>query len=459
MSSSKQMDFTEGSIWKKMIVFSGPILLTNLLQVSYQIIDSLWVGNLLGANALGAIAISGTIVFTILSFIIGINNAALTVLSQYKGAKNDEGLKEALNAFVVILGLLTVGLGFIGFLTSPHILSWMGTPGEMLPLATIYLQINFVGIIFVFGYNFIATVLRSLGDSKTPIRFVAIAVVLNAIVTPVFIVGLDLGIAGAAYATIVAQGTAFLYGLIYSIYRANVPFSFPSWPEQDYIKSIFKLGLPSGLSMMVISGGVLAIMTVVTTFGEDVVAGFGAAQRLDSLIMLPALALGTAVNSMAGQNIGADRWDRVGAIAKHGVLLILGISFSIGALIFLNAERLIAMFVDDAETIAFGKMYIQTIAFFYPFLGINFVLNGVVRAAGAMFQIFVLNTISFWILRYPLTYVGAYWFGEQGIPIGMGLSLFISSLIAIGYFRFGKWREIKVLDEDDKNSKKLQERN
>ncbi|MCD8509471.1 MAG: MATE family efflux transporter [Bacillus sp. (in: Bacteria)] len=461
MSSVKQMDFTEGSIWKKMIVFSGPILLTNILQVSYQIIDSLWVGNLLGANALGAIAISGTIVFTILSFIIGINNAALTVLSQYKGAKNDEGLKAALNAFVVILGLLTVGLGIIGFVASPYILRWMGTPGEMLPLATTYLQINFVGIIFVFGYNFIATVLRSLGDSKTPIRFVAIAVVLNAVVTPVFIAGLDLGIAGAAYATIVAQGTAFLYGLIYSIYRANVPFSFPSWPAKDYIKSIFKLGLPSGLSMMVISGGVLAIMTVVTTFGEDVVAGFGAAQRLDSLIMLPALALGTAVNSMAGQNICADRWERVGTIAKHGVILILGISFTIGALIFVNAERLISLFVSDTATIAFGKMYIQTIAFFYPFLGINFVLNGVVRAAGAMFQVFVLNLISFWVLRYPLTYVGAYWLGEQGIPIGMGVSLFISSLIAIGYFKFGKWREISVLDEESKtdDEKKLNEGN
>lgn len=139
----KQYDFTEGSILSKMIFFSTPIFLANLLQASYQLIDSLWVGNLLGANALGAIAISGTVIFTILSFIIGINTAALTVLSQYKGAKDNEGLKASLNAFVVILGLMTLALGIFGFMLSGSILRWMGTPDDILPLATSYLRINY----------------------------------------------------------------------------------------------------------------------------------------------------------------------------------------------------------------------------------------------------------------------------------------------------------------------------
>ena len=445
---ANQYDFTEGNITKKMVFFSAPIFLTNLLQISYQLIDSLWVGNLLGANALGAISISGTVIFTILSFIIGINAAALTVLSQRQGAKDKEGLKKSLNAFVVILGIMTLILGLFGFFMSEHILHWMGTPEDILPLATVYLQINFIGILFLFGYNFIATVLRALGDSKTPVRFVLLAVILNAIFDPLFIIGFDMGIEGAAYATIVSQGTAFVYGLIHSIYKADVPFSAPRWPEAIFLKVIFKLGLPSGLSMMVISGGVLAIMTVVTSFGEEVVAGFGAAQRLDSLIMLPALTLGTAINSIAGQNIGGNLWDRVNEVAKYGVTLILLVSFSIGAIIFFSAEFLISLFVQDAETIAFGKMYVQTIAFFYPFLGINFVLNGVVRAAGAMMQIFVLNVISFWVLRYPMTYVFSYWLGEQGIAVGMAASFVLSSLFAIGYFKFGKWREIKVMKEE-----------
>ncbi|WP_280770196.1 MATE family efflux transporter [Salipaludibacillus daqingensis] len=455
--SNQQYDFTEGSILKKMILYSSPIFLTNILQTSYQVIDSIWVGNLLGANALGAIAISGTVVFTILAFIIGINTATLTILSQHKGAKDEEGLKKSLNGFVVILGALTFLLGVLGYFISGSILQWMGTPDDILPLATLYLRINFIGILFLFGYNFIATVLRALGDSKTPIRFVLLAVILNTILDPVFISVFDLGIAGAAYATIVSQGTAFVYGLIYSIYKAGVPFSIPFLPAMDQMKRIFKLGLPSGLSMMVISGGVLAIMTVVTGFGEDVVAGFGAAQRLDSLIMLPALTLGSAINSMAGQNIGAGKWDRVSDISKNGLILIAIVSLSLSTIVFFSAESAISMFVQEPDTVAFGTMYVQTVAFFYPFLGINFVLNGVIRAAGAMFQVFILNILSFWVLRFPLTYLFSLWLGERGIGVGMAASLVISSLLAILYYRFGRWHEIDVLEDKGQTKNKSNE--
>ncbi|AOM83686.1 MATE family efflux transporter [Salisediminibacterium beveridgei] len=444
---AKSYDFTEGSIMKKMILFSSPIFLTNVLQTSYQLVDSLWVGNLLGASALGAISISGVVVFTILSFIIGLNTSALTILSQYKGAKDDKGLAKALNAFVVTLGLLTLLVGIIGFFLSETILGWMGTPEEILPMAALYLRINFAGVLFLFGYNFIATVLRSLGDSKTPVRFVAMALLLNSVLDPLFIYVFDWGIAGAGIATIVSQGSAFTYGLIFSIRRAGVPFTMPRLPETALMKKIFKLGLPSGMSMVVISAGVLAIMTVVTSFGESTVAGFGAAQRLDSLVMLPALTLGSALNAMAGQNIGAGKWDRVGEITRSGLILIAVVSVTICTLVFLNAGFLIRMFVDDPDTIAFGERYVRTVALFYPFLGINFVLNGVIRAAGGMFQVFVLNVISFWILRFPLTWLFATLYGEVGIGMGMAASLLLSSLIAIGYYKLGNWRDIKVLEE------------
>jgi Na+-driven multidrug efflux pump len=195
---------------------------------------------------------------------------------------------------------------------------------------------------------------------------------------------------------------------------------------------------------MVISAGVMAIMSVVNSFGNDVVAGFGAAQRLDSVIMLPAMALGTAVNSMAGQNIGANKWDRVHQIAKYGVLFNLFIMLLISIIIVLFAEMAIRLFINEKDAVHFGMRYLQVIGLFYPFLGINFILNGIVRAAGAMFQVLVLNVISFWILRYPLSYLCSLWLGETGIAIGMGLSFVISSVIAFGYYKFGKWNEIQV---------------
>lgn len=439
-------DFTHGSIFKHLVFFSAPIMLTNLLQTSYQFIDSLWVGNLLGAEALGAVAVSSTVIFTVLSFIIGINNATLTILSQQKGRKDEEGLRTYLNAFVVILAVLALILGTAGYFLSGLILQWMGTPENMLPGGTVYLQIHFLGIVFLIGYNFVSTVLRALGDSKTPVRIVLAAVILNTVLDPLFIAGLGLGIAGAAAATLVSQGAAFLLGLWIVLQRKLAPFSIPWIPAGKEVRLILKLGIPAGLQMMVISAGVMAIMSVVNSFGSDVVAGYGAAQRLDSLIMLPASALGTAVNSMAGQNIGANKWDRVRKIGLYGVLYNLAIMFSIAVVVFLSARYGIQMFIREEEAVRFGAEYLQIIAFMYPFLGINFVLNGIVRASGAMFQVLVLNFVSFWILRFPLTYLLSGIFGEIGIAYGVGVSFMISSMISFLYYRYGKWRKKELFE-------------
>jgi putative MATE family efflux protein len=443
---NKTHDFTQGNIAKQMVFFSLPIFLTNLLQTSYQFIDSIWVGNLLGANALGAISIAAPVIFTVLSFIIGVNSATLTVLSQRKGASDQSGLIESLNAFVVALTILSVLFGIIGFLFTDPILKFLGTPDEIFESTKVYLRINFLGILFLFGYNFIGTVLRALGDSKTPIRFVLFAVILNTVLDPLFISYFNWGIEGAAYATILSQGAAFLYGVIYSVWKSKIPFTIPHLPDSKEIKRISKLGIPAGLQMMTVSAGVTAIMGIVASFGTQVVAGFGAAQRLDRIIMLPAFTLGAAVNSMAGQNIGSGKWGRVSAISKNGIILILSVSLTISAIIFFSAESMIRLFINDPETIVFGENYLKTVAFFYPFLGINFVLNGVVKAAGAMVQVLVLNIISFWVLRVPLTYLFSKWLGAEGIAYGIGVSFIISSLFAIGYYRYGKWREIDLFE-------------
>ena len=447
--NKQQHDFTNGHILKQLMLFSTPIMLTNLLQVSYQFVDSLWVGNLIGANALGAVAVASTVIFTMLSFIIGINNATLTILSQQKGKQNQHGLKKYLNAFVVLLTIMSFILGVVGFFASDWILTLLGTPAAMMLEAKQYLQINAIGIIFLVGYNFIGTVMRAIGDSRTPLRFVLLAVILNAILDPIFIGVFHLGIFGAAYATVLSQGLSFIFGLIYVLRHQLAPFSKPALPSKQEVLLILKLGIPSGLQMAVISAGVAAIMSVVTSFGEDVVAGFSAAQRLDSVLMLPPQALGTAVNSMAGQNIGVNKWKRVDQIAKYGLIynLVFMLLIAFGVLFF--AQYGIQLFIQEKESIEFGTKYLKIVGFFYPFLGINFILNGVVRASGAMYQVLVLNVISFWVLRYPLTHYFSIMLGDKGIPVGMGVSFVISSLFAIGYYRYGKWRQKQLFVEKE----------
>ena len=278
-------------------------------------------------------------------------------------------------------------------------------------------------------------------------RFVALAVLLNTVLDPLLIHTFGFGVRGAAFATVLSQGVAFLYGLIHVTRKRLAPFRRPSMPTWIETRTILNLGIPAGLQMAVISGGAAAIMSVVAGFGGAVVGGFGAAQRLDSLIMLPAQALGIAASSMAGQNIGSGNWERVNRISRATVLYNLAIMFAIALVLVILAEPAVRMFIDEAEAVDFAVRYLRTVAFCYPFLGINFVLNGVVRAAGAMYQVLALNIISFWVLRYPLTALFSHWFDETGIGIGIGASFIISSLFAYGYFRFGKWREKQLFDE------------
>src|SRR5699024_8154749 len=233
--SVHQHDFTKGNILRQLIAFSTPVLLANLLQTSYQFVDSLWIGNLLGADALGAVSISSVIVFTVLSFVIGMNNAALTILSQQKGLHNETGLIRYLNAFVVILFILSMALGVTGFLLSEQLLALMDTPESLLADARTYLQINFLGMLFLFGYNFISTVLRALGDSKTPMRFVLIAVILNIVIEPLSIRSFGRGIRGAAFVTFFSQGFAFIFEVFYVLQLRLAPFASPTFPKSTEV--------------------------------------------------------------------------------------------------------------------------------------------------------------------------------------------------------------------------------
>lgn len=437
-------DFTEGSIARKLCLFSFPIMLTNLLQAGTHLINSLWVGNLLGSTAFAAITVGTMVMTLVLAFVIGINNATLTIVAQLRGADDPDSTNAYLSTFVIILLALSLTIGLSGFFLADPILKLLNTPAAIADASRTYLRINFVGTFLLVGYNFIGTVLRAFGDSKTPFYFVLMATLLTAVLAPLFITVLDLGIAGAALALVLAQATAFAYSLIYLARR------FPHHtfrlrpPKFVEVKTILELGVPSGIQMVVIYAGMTVILSLVNSLGADAVAGFGAAQRLDSIILLPALALGTAVNAMAAQNIGAKKWDRVQETSRIGLIYNTAVTLLIATLLFVWAEPLVKLFIRDEGAVSFGTDYLKTIAFFYPFIGLNFIFNGIVRGSGAMFQILVLNIISLWILRIPLAYFATAMIGERGVALGIGISFFLSFLFSYGYYRWGGWRD-KVL--------------
>jgi len=444
MRDHRPFDFTEGPVMRQMVAFAAPTFFANILQASYHFVDSLWVGNLLGSDALAAVTLSSPVVFTILAFIIGMNSASLTILSQARGRRDEEGLRQSLNAFVVILGLLTVVLGAIGIAASSAILRWLGAPVDLMPTASAYLRILFAGIPFLFGYTFMGTILRALGDSRTPLRIVGTAVALHVALDPLFIAGFGWGVPGAAAATLVSQGTAFVWGLTYAIRRLRVPFSVPRWPPKEYALEVIRLGVPGGLQMISVSSGMVAVMGVVAGFGKSVLAGFGAVQRIESMMMLPGQTLGSVVNSMAGQNIGAGRWDRVRTITRDAMLLIIGASAVMGAICFFGSGWLVRLFTDDPEAVEFGVGYLRTVSLFFVLVGFNFVMNGITRAAGAMFAVLALNILSLWVLRYPLVALMSERLGPSGIAWGFAASFALSFLAIAAYFLTGRWRRARL---------------
>lgn len=437
-------NFTEGPLARQLAVFSLPIVLTNLLQVSMHLISGLWVGNLLGSHAFAAVTISTILIMMVLAFVMGVNQATLTIFGQLKGKGDSAAIRGYLSAFVIILGLLALGISVAGFVFANPLLALLNTPDAILDDARLYLQINFAATLLLVGYNFISTVLRAFGDSRTPLYFVILSTLVLALLSPLFIGFFNWGIAGAALAMLVSQAAAFIYGLIH-LYRL-----FPGQrlhlrlPQRSEVSTILRLGVPSGAQMLVIHAGTAAILTLVNSLGADAVAGFGVAQRLDHIILLPAIGLGMAVTTMAAQNIGAQNWQRVRHITGLGLVYCTSIMLLMASMLYFWAEPLILLFIQDKASVAFGVDYLKTIAFFYPFIGLNFVFNSVVRGAGAMFQVLALNIVSLWLLRVPLAYWATANYGDQGVALGIGISFVLSAGFSFAYYWLGKWREKKL---------------
>lgn len=424
--------------------FAFPIVLTSLLQLSMQLINGLWVGNLLGSAAFGAVTIGTILMMVVLAFVMGVNQATLTIFAQLRGQGDSEAIRGYLSAFVVILTLLSVTISLAGYLSVDYLLAFLNTPSPILHEARLYVQINFAGTLLLIGYNFVSTVLRAFGDSKTPLYFALLATALTTVLSPLFIAVFQWGISGAALALVLAQAAVFLYSLFYLArkypgrrFRVRIP----RWMET---KTILRLGIPSGAQMIVIHAGITVILALVNSLGPDAVAGFGAAQRLDNIILLPAVAIGTAVVTMAAQNIGAGKWSRVVQITRVALVYNITIMLALATLLYIWAEPLVRLFIQDEASVFFGTRYLKTIAFFYPFIGLNFVFNSVVRSAGAMFQVLALNIISLWVLRVPLAYWATSLYGDIGVALGIGISFLLSSAFSFAYYRWGKWRDLSL---------------
>lgn len=439
---TKTTMMTEGSVVKNILFFSVPLILGNLLQQLYNTVDSIIVGNYVGSNALAAIGLSTSLVYLLIAFSQGVSVGAGVVISQRLGQKNKEGVQISVHtalALAVILGIiLTVG----GILFSKEILLWMNTPEEVLTDAVTYLRLYSAGMVFNVVYNMAAGILNAAGNSKRSLGYLAIASVTNLILDLIFIVGMKMGIAGAAIATNIGQMISCVLAIWflvrtqtdYKVYLNKIKI------HKSTAGLIIKIGLPTGFQNMVISLSNILVQSSVNSFGANAMAGFGAYMKVDGFNVLPVTSFGMAATTFVGQNFGARKTERV----KKGMWMTLGIgilyTITTGILLLTFSETIMQLFSHDPAVIAYGQQAMRFFCPFYWVLSILHALSGTVRGTGKSIPPMMVLLISLCLFRVLwVQFVMPDIASIEGIFMLYPISWTIGSGLMILYTWKGKW--------------------
>lgn len=442
-------DMIKGSPAKSLFFFALPMVLGNIFQQIYNITDSLIVGNFVGEKALAAVGASFSVTMLFVCIAIGAGIGSSVVISQLFGARRYGETKTAVYTSVITVAAISIVLMFIGVAINKTILRLMGTPSDIYAEAVEYLQIYFYGMLFVFVYNNVSSAFNALGDSRTPLYFLIFSSILNIGLDIWFVAGFGMGVAGAAWATIIAQALAAALALGVLLYRLSKMESEGEARIFDIkiLKSIFKIALPSIIQQSVVSVGMLFVQVVVNRFGSSVVAGYTAATKIDSIAIVPMLGVGNAMSTFTAQNIGAKQPERIKAGYRAALCMVgvMGVAIAVAMIGF--GKQLVGMFMDSessAAAIAAGAEYISVTACFYLVFGFMNVTNGILRGSGAIMA-FVLSSIGSLGIRVAVAFGFANMLSEMAVWISAPIGWVAAFIFAFAYYKTGKWKEKSLI--------------
>ncbi len=449
-----QTSLTEGSIPRALLAFSLPILYGNVLQSINGSVNAVWVGKFLGEASLAAVGNSNVVMFLLFGVMFGFSMAATIMVGQCMGARNIAEAKRVVGSSAVFFLGLSLAMSLLGFVLAQSLVTWLHTPPDALPLALTYMRIIFLALPFMGGLFFLMAVLRGTGDSKTPFKYLAMAVALDIMLNPLLIFGWGpvprLGIGGSAIATLIAQALSF-FALVAHLYRTrhflcihrNELYLFRV--DWSLVRLLVTKGIPMGLQMFVVSSSMIALISLVNRFGSEETAAFNAAMQLWNYVQMPALAIGAAASSMAAQNVGAEKWDRVGKVAGTGVLFNFLMVGSLVAIIYVFNKSALSLFLPaNGAALAVSAHLNAIVIWSFLFFGTSIVLFGVVRATGAVMPPLIILVISLWLIRVPFAFSVLSRWHADAIWWSFPISSVISMLLAIAYYRFGGWRKVRM---------------
>ena len=431
-------DMTSGNPIKLILLFSIPLLIGNIFQQLYSMVDTIIVGRFLGVQSLAAVGSTGSMSFLIIGFISGLSSGFSVLISQRFGANDYEGLKEAVAGSIVLSIIMAIIITLISVFTAKPLLHLMNSPSDIIDNAYSYIVIIYAGSSATFFYNMVSSILRSLGDSKTPLYFLIIASILNIVLDLVFIINFKMGVAGAAYATIFSQGVSGFLCLIYPskkfpILKLNKN-HFRSCTK--YFKEHLRIGIPMALQFSIIAVGTMILQGAINSFGSSVVAAHAAASKVEQLVMQPSITFGLTMATYCAQNLGAGNIERIREGVKKCTIINISIGIISGIILTLFGEFFISVFVSNAdkEVLDTAKLYLTTISLFLIPLSLIFVYRNALQGMGYTFIPMMVGAYEL-VARTIIAFTLPVFIGYLGICIANPIAWFSAAIPLVFNYR------------------------
>ncbi|MBR5613778.1 MAG: MATE family efflux transporter [Clostridia bacterium] len=441
---------TQGAPWKSIITFTLPMLLGNIAQQLYNTVDSIVVGKYIGDSALAAVGSAAPILNMLLVLFIGISAGANIMVAQYYGAKDRKSLSYTIGNSITVAAISCLALILIAAPLIRPVLVALNTPDTILDGCASYLMISLIGIAGMAYYNILSGIIRGMGDSFSTLVYLLVATVINIVLDIFFVAVVKMGVAGVALATVIAQlASSVLCFIKLSKMREFFDFGFKYLkPVGSYVKTIVRLGLPSGLTQAIFSSAMIVVQSLTNQFGELFIAANVVIMRVDGFAMMPNFSFGMALTTYAGQNVGAGLYDRVTQGAKQGTLIAVGCSTAITGIILLFGKWLMGVFTDTQALVDMSYYLMKILAAGYVAVAVTQSLSGIMRGAGDTMTPMWISLMTTVVARIPLAYGISYLTRTPELPYGRSeciqisllLSWVLGALLTAVFYRRGKWK-------------------
>ncbi len=453
MNNEKSMiqDLTQGSVTRLLLVFSYPLLLSNLLQTVYNMVDMIVIGQFVGKAGLSAVSIGGDFLHLLTFLAMGFSNAGQVILSQYIGAGNRDRVKGTIGTlFTVLFGAAVVLTVFCAFMLNTF-LGWMNTPAESYQYTYQYSMTCILGMVFIYGYNMVSAILRGMGDSKRPFLFIAVATVVNLVLDLLFVAVFKMGPFGAALATVLGQGVSFVWAVVY-LYRRKEAFGFDFKPESfkpdmEVLPRLVKLGLPMCLQSAAISISQMFVNSYINSYGVVASAVTGVGNKLAAITAVVTNALSTAGASMVGQNIGAEKYDRIPKIVGISFIFDMAFAILLSLITAFFPRTIFGIFNSDPEVLDMAMTYVPVSVLLYIGFGMRSPFFALINGCGNAKLNLAVGLLDGVICRIGLALLLglAMNMGIMGFWLGNAFAGYVPFFVGGVFFVTGRWKTRKLI--------------